>query len=134
MKLLLMTGLLLGAAPASAQTVETALGDWAGVPMAAVRGEKRISSAAIDRMEKIAASGECSVPGLAVRRTDLTMPFLLKFNEGAVERVVIKRLNCKPLESLMGAVVLQMTLSGDFKATGENELGWYRGEVSISWQ
>lgn len=136
MKRLLMMSLLLISAPAiAAETIMAASGDWSQVPEIQARGVHRMGGTAIDEIEKLAKSGECAVPGLTRKRIDLTVPFVLEFSPGGdVETVVVRKLGCDRLESIMGGVILQLAKAGEYRPTGENELGWYRSEISFSVQ
>jgi hypothetical protein len=135
MKRLLMIALLMTAAPAAAQTITSAGGDWSQVPEIRARGLHRMSSESMDRIEELAKSGECSVPGLDRNRIDLTVPFVLEFAPGGeLQKVVVRKLGCEQLESIMGGVILQLARAGEYKPTGENHLGWYRSELSFSLQ
>jgi hypothetical protein len=135
MKRLLMMSLLLMSAPAAAQTVLSAGGDWSGVPEIRPRGEHRMSFASMDSIEELAKSGECSLPGLGRKQIKLSVPFVLEFTpEGRVKTVVVRELGCDRLESIMGGVIMQLARAGEYRPTGENQLGWYRSELSFSLQ
>ena len=135
MKRLAIIALALTAAPAAAQSVSSAAGDWSQVPEIRARGQHRMSSEAMDRVEELAKSGECSVPGLRREHIELTVPFVLEFDPGGeVQRVVVRKLGCERLESIMGGVILQLARAGEYRPSGENQLGWYRSELSFSLQ
>ena len=133
MKHLLALALLVAAVPAGAQRVEVAGGDWSNVPAITAQGLQRISTKSVDKIEELAKSGQCDVPGLTRRRMDLTVPFMLQFSsDGTLQHVVVRRLGCKQLESLMAGVVTELARAGEYKPTGENQLGWYRSELALS--
>jgi hypothetical protein len=135
MKRLLMIAMALTAAPAAAQSVSSAGGDWSRVPEIRALGMHRMSAESMDMIEELAKSGECAVPGLSKRKIDLTVPFVLEFKpSGEVQQVVVRKLGCDKLESIMGGVILQLARAGEYRPTGENELGWYRSELSFSLQ
>jgi hypothetical protein len=133
MKRLIALALLFGSAAASAATVEIATGDWSGLPELRHRGFENISPRAVARIHEIVATGECSLPGQSKRKLDLTVPFAVQFQpNGTIGRIVIPRMNCAPVESIMGRVLLDLVGSGEYRATGENPEGWYKSEISFS--
>lgn len=133
MKYLLAAALLAGSVAASAATVEVATGDWSTLPVLKSRNFDSISPRAIGRIHEIVARGECDMPGQSKRRLDLTVPFAVHFQpNGTLDRVIIPRMNCEKIESIMGRVLLDLVEGGEYKATGENPEGWYRSEISFS--
>jgi hypothetical protein len=133
MKRLIALALLVSSASAPATTVEVATGDWSGLPELRTRGSDTISARAVARIHEIVATGECSLPGQSKRKLDLTVPFAVQFQpNGTVERIIIPRMNCAPVESIMGRVLLDLVAAGEYRATGENLQGWYRSEISFS--
>ena len=132
MKRFLALALLLSALPASAQTVETAVGNWNKLPPAKERGVDTISPVAIVRIHQVIASGDCVIPGQSKRKLDMRVTFALQFSpDGALQRVVLPRLGCAEIEGIIGGAVLELTKAGRYAPTGKNETGWYRGELSF---
>ncbi|QDP18804.1 hypothetical protein [Sphingomonas xanthus] len=114
--------------------VSTAGGDWSNIPLIKTQGSLRISTEAIDQIEA-AAAGPCARSGLSKKHVELTMPFLVKFSsQGAVERVVVREMQCAAIEQVIGGAVLQLAKAGEYRPTGENIEGWYRGEIALSLQ
>ena len=112
--------------------VSVAGGDWSNIPLLRQAGSLRLSDAVIDKIET-AAIGECALPGQTERHVRLTIPFMIQFSQaGAVQQVVVKRLNCPAIEQAAGGAVLQLAKDGEYQPTGENSEGWYRGEIHIS--
>ncbi|HEY0445820.1 MAG TPA: hypothetical protein VGD19_05135 [Allosphingosinicella sp.] len=133
MKRLLALALLVGAAAAPAATVETATGDWSNLPLLKHRGFEGISSRAVARIHEVVATGECTLPGQTKRKLDLTVPFAVHFQpDGTLDRVIMPKMNCAPVEAIMGRVLLDLVESGEYRPTGENQEGWYRSEISFS--
>ncbi len=133
MKLFLAAALLLGSTAATAATVEVATGDWSGLPVLKTRNFDSISPRAVGRIHEIVARGECTLPGQNKRKLDLTVPFAVHFQpNGTLDRVIIPRMNCEKIESIMGRVLLDLVESGEYKSTGENSEGWYRSAISFS--
>jgi hypothetical protein len=124
--------LLLASTAASAQSIESALGDWSDVPTIEPRGATRISNLSLDRLHELAAQEVCEVPGFHRRQIDLSVPVLIQFTpENTVERVIIRKLGCDQLETLVGGVVLELARAGEYRPTGENQERWYRSEFSF---
>ena len=112
--------------------VSVASGDWSNIPFIRQSGSLRLSDAVIDKIET-AAIGECALPGQSERHVRLTIPFMVQFTPaGAVQQVVVKRLNCPAIEQAAGGALLQLAKDGEYRPTGENSEGWYRGELSIT--
>jgi hypothetical protein len=123
--------LLAGAAPLAAQTVEVAEGDWAGVPPASVAGKFTIGQERMAKIEKIVEAGDCPAAGNK-HMVDLKAPFMLQYDaDGALQRVVVQRMGCPELEKEIGGAVLDLAKIGEYKPTGVNAAGWYRGELAF---
>ena len=133
MKYVWAAALLFAAAPAVAQTVETASGDWRSVPEMRVQGGASLD---VDAVSAIAASidtGECTIPGQRRGNVDMNVPFLVLFNaSGAIERLVIHPVGCTTAESLLAGAVLRMVQQGRFEPVGGRREGWFRGEVGFA--
>jgi hypothetical protein len=123
----------LSSIPALANSpVSVAGGDWSNIPFIRQSGSLRLSDAVIDKIET-AAVGECHLPGQSEKRVRLTIPFMVQFSpDGAVQQVIVKQLNCPAIEQAAGGALLQLARQGEYRPTGENTEGWYRGEISIS--
>ena len=132
MKRLLALALLLSPVPATAATVEVADGNWSFLPSLKQRGYEHMDDRAIYNVYALVRSGKCTLPGQSHQKLDMTLPFAAHFNaDGTLNRIVMKRLGCPEAESLLGGVLLEMIQGGDYKPTGENPDGWYRGELSF---
>ena len=133
MKRLVAIALLLGSVQASAATVEVATGDWSALPLLKHRAFESISSRAVARIHEVVATGECDLPGQSKRRLDMTIPFAAQFSpDGTLNRIIMPKMNCAPIENIMGRVLLDLVESGEYAPTGENVNGWYRSEISFS--
>ena len=133
MKKLVLLALLGAATAAPAATVEVATGDWSGLPLLKYRGVEHISSIAISNIHEIVRSGQCDLPGQSRRKLDMTVPFAVHYHpNGTLNRVILPKMNCQPVEAIMGRVVLDLVEGGEFRPTGENSEGWYRSEISFS--
>ena len=125
--------LLAGSFQASATTVEVATGDWSNIPWAERRAFNIISGDAVERIHKSFADGSCKLRGQTRDRINLRVPFLMKFApDGSVERIVVRKLGCPAVESVLGSSLLRQVKSGDYKATGQNDALWYRSEVLLT--
>ena len=131
-RLFVMFAALACAAPAAAQSVEVASGNWTDIPRISAKQFTPVPTSSIDRMVDIVGSGTCKLEGQTKSNIDLTVRFLIHFEpSGTPARIVIARMNCPELERLMGGVVLQLARAGEFKPTGENPAGWYRSDLSF---
>lgn len=118
--------------PLAAQQVSVAEGDWSDIPEVLKRGQLRVSTEAVDRIAAVAARGECPVIGDA-QRIRMSVPFLMEFSQnGALQQVVVWKINCPEVESVVGGTLLQMAKSGEYRPTGENQVGWYRGDFQLT--
>ena len=121
-----------GDVSAAGSQVSVAGGDWSNIPLVKRSSNLRISDELISKIEA-AAFGECAKPGQSKKRLNMNIPFLVRFMaDGSVDQVVVKRLNCPTIEEAAGGAVLQMARAGEYRPTGENAAGWYRGEITIS--
>lgn len=120
---------------AQGQSVEIGTGDWSEVPAIQPRGNMHVTARIMDRLHRIAAESRCTVQGFTRRRIAMTVPFVIRFTpQGAVERIILRDLSCPQLESVLGAVLLQMAHAGAYRPTGENRERWYRSELSFQSQ
>ena len=116
----------------TATPVSVAGGDWSNIPYVQQKGLLRVSTDVIEQIEQ-AAIGECAIAGQSKRHVDLTIPFMIKFSPaGAVEQVVVRRVDCPTIEQAVGSAVLTMAKGGEYQPTGENREGWYRGDISFN--
>jgi len=129
---LALLAVVTGDVSAAGSQVSVAGGDWSNIPLVKRSSNLRISDDLISKIET-AAFGECSKPGQSKSRLDMNIPFLVRFTpDGRVEEVVVRRLDCPTIEQAAGGAVLQLARAGEYRPTGENLAGWYRGEITIS--
>lgn len=122
---------------ASAQpvSVETANGDWSDLPALQARGYDHLNSVMMAKLYEIAADHRCQLPGFAANRIDFDLSFAAQYdNSGTLRRIVIPKLNCAEAESIVGGTVLEMLQGGDYRPSGKNPYGWYRGKFSFSFE
>lgn len=133
MKRLLAIALLLAPVPAAAATrVEVADGNWSYLPLMKQSGSDHLNNDALARIDEIIHEKKCTFPGQQGPNYDVTVSFAAHFApDGALDRLVMKRLNCPEVESLVGGALLEMINGGDYRPTGANSDGWYRGELSF---
>ena len=125
--------LALCASPAAAQKVEVAGGDWSRLPLMQTSSFVQITPDAVDQIHRLVISGQCQLNGASKKRIDMTIPFLVRFApNGSVEHVVLRNLGCPKAEGILARVVLDWAKGGTIKATGMNDQGWYRSEISFS--
>jgi len=137
MKQLLAFALLLAPVPATAASVETANGDWSKLPALQHRGYDHLSTRMMQKLFEISSEGKCVLPGRSGRlkkELNLSLSFAAQFQpDGTLTRVILPKLNCPEGEGVIGGAILEMTQGGDYKPTGKNLDGWYRGQFSFSY-
>ena len=133
MKRMLALALLITAVPAASATrVEVADGNWSFLPLMKQRGNDHLNNDALARINEIVLDRECTLPGQQGPNYDVKLSFAAHFTaQGALDRLVMNKLNCPEIEGLLGGVLLEMIQAGDYKPTGQNPEGWYRGELSF---
>jgi hypothetical protein len=138
MKCFMAFALLLGSMSAHTQaaspTVETADANWDQLPKLKQRSNDHLSNVAISRIHEIAEERKCQIPGASMRGlTQFEMPFAAQFQpDGTLTRVLLPRLGCPEAEGILGGILLKMIQGGDYRPTGKNEDGWYRGELNFT--
>ena len=136
MNLLSSLSLLLAATAGSPSPVVVAAadGDWSKLPRLEARGYDHLNSDFMVRLHQIASQGQCRLPGYSGNRLDLRLSFAAEFDPGgSLSRIVIPKLNCPEAEGLIGGALLEMMAGGDYRPTGKNPAGWYRGQFSFSY-
>jgi hypothetical protein len=124
----------LTAASAPPVIVETAISDWSYLPPLSLRGYDHLNLKMMAKLHEIASKGQCKVPGYSNGKLDLRLSFAVQYApNGALQRVVLPKLNCAEAESVLGGTVLEMLQGGDYKPTGANPDGWYQGDLSFSY-
>ena len=117
--------------PVGAEGVSSAWGDWREIPPVVKKGDLRVSSETVNRIADSLQKDACPVAG-DYRHVRLSVPFLMEFApSGQIQQVVVWKLNCPQIEALVGGTLLQMARSGEYRPTGLNQLGWYRGEFKL---
>ena len=133
MRGLIAAGLFLVPTMAIGQDISTGAGDWSAFPAVQDRGELRMSDRLMDEIEAIAAQGSCQVDGLGREQIDINVPFVIRYKEdGSVDHIVVRHLNCPALESMLGATVLQMARTGQYRPTQQSPSGWHRGQIGFA--
>ena len=137
MKHLLGLALLLAPAAAAAVSVETANGDWSQLPALHHRGYDHLSTKMMQKLFEISSEGKCVLPGRSGRlkkELHLSLSFAAHYEpDGTLTRVILPKLNCPEGEGVIGGALLEMMRAGDYKPTGKNLDGWYRGQFSFSY-
>jgi hypothetical protein len=133
MKAMLAALALAGTAvPSTAQTVQSAEGDWSGLPALMFGDSEIISGEVPEALQRLVTSGECTLRGVSKRKVDMTVPFLVRFSSSnEVADVVVRKLGCAKAEAILGATIVRLAKAGTLKPTGENSTGWYRSELSF---
>lgn len=134
MNSLFMAGLLLASYQDTPPTLEVATGDWSNIPVLETRSfADIISTDAVDRVHKLLGEEGCVIPGQSKRRVDLRVPFLVHYApSGKINKVVLHRLGCTKVESMLGSTLLKLAEKNRYKSTGVNQAGWYRSEFTLT--
>lgn len=132
MRVIIAAALMFGAAQAPAATVEVGSGDWSQMPMLVKSGDVSPNARAVSAVHSLIEKDECRIPGQTKRKLDLSVDFLAQFKpDGQVDRVVLEKVGCSQIHSVLGGAVVELIQSGAYKPTGENRTGWYRGKVDL---
>ncbi len=127
---LLVATLLAFAAPANAQRLEVADGDWSDFPALDKSQVVNLGDGAMADIDRLVAAGKCDKIGNK-KRIRMEIPFIAQFAEnGTVERVMLQRINCPEVETIAANAALYAAKWGRIKPGTSNTAGWYRGLVS----
>lgn len=116
---------------AQAPTVDVGTGNWSALPEARVIGNVHIGSAVADEVARIGRERSCQVAGLGRDSVDLTVPFVLEFDDaGRVQRIVLRDIGCPELETLLGRAVQRLADLREYRPSAGP--GWYRSALELS--
>ena len=133
MKHILAAALLLAAAPAAAQTIEVASGDWRNIPEMRAQVGAAVDSNAVAAIAEMVDRRECTIPGQRRGNLDMTVPFLVQYDaHGAIQRLVLHPLGCARAEGVLAGALLRLVQHGAFAPAGGPREGWFRGEVGFA--
>ena len=125
---------LLAAASAVAAAdaeVSVASGDWNDIPALLQTGDLQISDKFAERLSSAVGANNCASAGTP-KHVNVNMPFLVQYSpQGVVQRVVVHRIDCPAVETIVGSAVLRMAQQGNYRPTGYNREGWYRGQFAF---
>lgn len=127
--------LLFVATPAMAQSVDVGQVDWAKFPKAREK-ESRLDYADLaGRVENVLRTEKCAIGHATPRQFDITVPYAVLIQpDGKVSRVVVSRMNCTGLETLVGQAVIARSDVGDYLPTGEARPRWYVSALNFNQQ
>lgn len=111
------------------QTVEVAAGNWSDIPMVKKQPPLRVPDSMMAKIDMTLKQGKCPRFGNG-RTVKMDVPFLIQFSASGVERIVVQRMDCPELESLIGSTLKRQAMDGLFTGTGQNSAGWYRSVFS----
>lgn len=132
MKVLIGFALLLSSVPASAAKVEIATGSWEHLPSLSKHGQAHLNNNAIARIMEVVGGRKCKLSGQSYGRLDFNLSFAAHFQpNGTLERVIMPKLDCAEVEGIVGGMLLEMIQGGDYRPTGDNPEGWYRGQLAF---
>lgn len=123
----------IAATPIAAQQVSVAGGDWNNIPLVISRGQVAAAPRVIDDIATAAVSNRCTNVARDARHVNLSVPFLIEFaGNRDVQQIVVQSIGCPKVEALVGGTLWQMAKEGEYRPTGENQVGWYRGQFEVS--
>jgi hypothetical protein len=129
-KSVLAAALVAIAMPVAAQRVEVADGDWSDFPTLDKSQVVNLGDGAMADIDRLVAAGKCDKIG-SKKRIRMEIPFIAQFSEsGAVERVMLQRINCPEVETIAANAALYAAKWGRIKPGNSNPAGWYRGAVN----
>lgn len=133
MKRMIALALLMASVPATAAKVEVADGEWGHLPSLEQRNTDHLSSRSLARIQEVLLDErKCTLPGQRYGRAELTIPFAVQYSaEGQVSHLLIKRLGCPEVESILAGVLLDMVRGGDYRPTSSSAERWYKAELSF---
>ena len=133
MKALFAAAFLLAAAPAAAQVIQSASGDWSDIPMMHPQPGAAVEPGYISAMSDLVVRGRCTFPGQDRGNVDLNVPFLVNFrDDGSVEEVVVHPVGCPNADRVVAGAVLRMIERGGYTPPGQRRQGWFRGEIGFA--
>jgi hypothetical protein len=133
MKHLLAAALLFAGAPAAAQTVETATGDWTNIPEMRQQVGASVDADAVAAISEMIDRGECTIPGQRRGNLDMSVPFLVQFDaSGTINRLVVHPVGCARADGLLAGALLRLMQHRGFEPVGGRHEGWFRGEVGFA--
>jgi hypothetical protein len=135
MKRFLALPLIFAIVAAAPPKVEVADGDWSWLPMLESRGYDHLDPKLMARLWEIAQQHQCKLPGYSGGKLDLRLSFAAQYNpDGSLARVILPRMNCTEAEGIIAGAVLEMMKAGDYRPTGQNPDGWYRGNFAFGYE
>lgn len=115
--------------------VETANGDWSKLPLLNQNGYEHLNTNVMVKLHDIAKHHQCQLSEYVGDRLNFGVSFAAQFDpDGTLRRIVIPKLNCPAAEGIVGGALLQMIQAGDYRPTGKNQDGWYRGNFSFGYE
>lgn len=122
---------LAGAAPAV--QVDVGRIDRNALPALVAKERALPTPVMVGDVENMLASGKCKFSGQSATRFDITVPYaLLVETDGSARRVVVQETGCKPLESYVGLLVIEMARQGDFAQSAGPKPRWYASELNFN--
>lgn len=110
--------------------IEAGTGHWSNIPLLSSRGFHHITSNQVEMLHEAFESAECAAGQTHRNRLNLDVPFLVQFDEiGTLQRVVVRDLGCRLAEGVIAGAVMRLIKLNEYRATGENAAGWYRGAI-----
>src|SRR3954463_16233540 len=123
-------------APAPAQKVVSAHGDWSAIPQAATRhsyAEYVDANRLTLWMEQALRDGTCKVRGMTPTKFDVDVPYaVLVEPDGSVSQIMIPEMGCPALNTIVGSTVVERGKHGLLKPPGFAQAPWSRDPTAFA--
>jgi hypothetical protein len=87
----------------------------------------------VDALAGILRNRQCTLPGQDERNFDVVVRYIVLVNpDGTASRAVVNDVGCRPLETLVGSLVVRLSGLRAFGPTGRSEARWYGGSFNFT--
>lgn len=123
--------LMAGAAPAL--QVDVGRIDRRALPALKAKDRPLPTPIMVGDVEKMLAAGKCRFNGQSPTRFDITVPYAVLIDpDGKTRHVVVQESGCKPLETYVGLLVVELARQGDFVPSAGPRPRWYASELNFN--
>ena len=120
---------------ATAQSVEVGTARWDSFPTLRSKPSRLDDETLMTTVETILRTKQCQFKDQSARRFDISVPYAVQFyGTGKVTRVLVGRMDCNPLEQLVGYAVLAQADAGDLLPELDGKARWYSASMNFNLQ
>lgn len=132
-----MIGLLSFLAVATAPTggIPVDVGRWnpADFPPLQVRFRRMPHADMNLRVQRLFEQGQCRIDGQTKVSFDIDVPYAVLLGaDGTLHKVAVGEIGCRPLEKLVGQIVVAQARRGDFQPDHGGAPRWYTSELGFA--